>query len=537
MTATLTSRMLTPILQKWIRGLCWGALGFATLGQALDSYFNAVLIPFRARVATTAVLMVAWALGERWLRLRPIPWRATSGEITTVTSLGVAQRAALVGAILLVWLPVAIGNSVRWEWLSRLPVADSKRFTVAILRLENDDDEYSYQNKIAKAVRDGGMEALRLPRTISTDETDEEGHRRARAYLHDTGASIAIWGEVLRHDGRSVPRLYLTPSLDFTAASRGRYPLQSSDLTLPTVFWQDLEGLVGLLVSAYSAEFEGREGDYLVQRVRPLIEKLRSLRAVQWYQGAEIKSYVQSTLARWLTVVGDQSGDVVLLDEAVAAYSEAAAGYSRLSQQLNWAAAQTGRGMALQLSGDKRDKTEELLEAIEAHRLSLRVFTRESTPLDWARVQTNMGAALSQLAELEGDGRSVTLSMQAVAAHREALKEFTRDRAPMDWAIAQIGLASALRTMGPDGNEAARLAEATGALRGALEVITEERAPRHWAGAQLNLGVNLAVLGQREAGTARFEESIAAFRRALRQFTRERWPLDWAMTQSDLGRA
>ncbi len=417
---------------------------------------------------------------------------------------------------LIVFAAVAVVFGIWWKWpdirkrpfvgkivdrfrRAPLPTADPARFTVAIAHLQ-DDDEQEHEKLIFQDLNEGfagedknAVQILRFDRTIETAAAQDlesdvaTGHQTARSYLAESGAEVLIWGTAIGSGEASVPKLYWTTAREGDPSRNpGRYATE--DLALPEVFWTDLVDVLRLLVVARDAEFHSLQGHFVVDRVGPFVEKVRSLLTGGghgWTEEASAR--VQLVLANSLLTFGAQGGN-----------------------------------------------NHALIEAINRYREVLGHYTRERVPLYWAGTQNNLGNALQEL----GDREKRTARLEhAVGAYREALKEWTRERVPLDWAMTQNNLGSALERLGNREDGTARLEEAVAAYRAALEERPREKVPLHWAGTQSNLGNALRRLGERESGTARLEEAVASFRAALQEWTREKVPLDWAMAQNNLGGA
>ena len=464
---------------------------------------------------------------------------------------------------LIVFAAVAVVFGIWWKWpdirkrpfvgkivdrfrRAPLPTADPARFTVAIAHLQ-DDDEQEHEKLIFQDLNEGfagedknAVQILRFDRTIETAAAQDlesdvaTGHQTARSYLAESGAEVLIWGTAIRSGEASVPKLYWTTAREGDPSRNpGRYATE--DLALPEVFWTDLVDVLRLLVVARDAEFHSLQGHFVVDRVGPFVEKVRSLLTGGghgWTEEASAR--VQLVLANSLLTFGAQGGNNHALIEAINRYREVLGHYTRERVPLYWAGTQNNLGNALQRLGGRERGTAPLEEAVAAYREALKEWTRQAVPLDWALTQNNLGSALERLGRREeGTGRLE----EAVGAYREALREWTRERVPLYWAGTQNNLGNALQELGDREKRTARLEEAVAAYRAALEERPREKVPLHWAGTQSNLGNALRRLGERESGTARLEEAVASFRAALQEWTREKVPLDWAMAQNNLGGA
>ena len=422
-----------------------------------------------------------------------------------------------------------------------LPKAEPGKFNIALAHLEG-DDKHEMERLIRESLAEfPNVATLSFDRLIaskqgSTDKDERDGHEQARRLLNAANADVLIWGVVLKQGGKSVPKLYWTPARDLAQApSAGRYQT-TEDLSLSSMFWQDLTNVLGLLVATSDAELVAQEGHYSANRLEPFIQRVRELvrssKTEQW--DATTRANVLTILGNALTTFGDQSGRNEPLHEAIALHGEALKLRPRDTAPLFWAATQNSLGATLVILGQRESSPARLNQALNAYRDALQERTRERAPLAWARTQNNLGNALRILGQREPDDARLD---EAVAAYREALLERTREKVPLAWATTQNNLGSALRILGERHRGTVRLNEAIDAYREALQERTREKVPLYWAATQNNLGVALALLGERESGTARLGAAVTVYREALQERTREKVPLDWAATQNNLGNA
>ena len=112
---------------------------------------------------------------------------------------------------------------------------------------------------------------------------------------------------------------------------------------------------------------------------------------------------------------------------------------------------QSNLGNALVGLGERQGGAEgarRLAEAVEAYRQALAVYTRDHLPQPWALTQNNLGGALLRLGERQGGAKGARRLAEAVEAFRQALAVRTRDHLPQDWAMTQNNLGNALRMLG-----------------------------------------------------------------------------------------
>ena len=424
--------------------------------------------------------------------------------------------------LLIAWLPpfwglaliifVLVVAAGWWVWTNRadieelarslrrshpLPIADPKRFSVALAHLENDKD-HAVENQLREALRNFadklGLQPLEFDRTIrllgQPEAAEAAGHEEARKLLKQSGAQVLVWGRIA---GPSSARLFWT---SVSAGKHSEQAFQPNAFELPDVHGRDLADILDLVVATQSAEFFAQAGRFIADQLSPFIDRVRRLAeapiARNW--NSDTQARVTATLASALSTYGEQTGTNESLAEAIGFYRETLQFWTRERSPLNWATTQNDLGNALQSLGEREPSISRLEEAITAYRAALEERTRERVPLDWAAAQNNLGVALQRLGKRESGTARLE---EAVATFRTALEEGTRERAPLDWAATQNNLGAALLGLGARESSTARFEEAVTAFRAALEERTRERVPMYWAGTQENLGFALRQLGER----------------------------------------
>lgn len=433
-----------------------------------------------------------------------------------------------------------VASAVTYISRCPIPTADPNRISVLVAHLEN-DTLYEHEQLIVEALKEfKGIQILRLDRNITLkgtvpEEEEKRGHESARNYLKQSGASVLIWGMVLKRGDKAVPKLYWTAIQgDELKPKRYNEPRIDSQFRLPEVFWSDLADILHLLVASYATEFRAENGRYVADRLPSFISRVRTLLEASNGQTGWTSETMGSTrliLADALYMLGTQNGKNEPLEEAITNYRKTFQECSREQFPLKWATTQNNLGNALQALGKRENSAERLEEAVDAYREALKERTRVLAPLQWASTQNSLGTVLHALSERENGTARIA---EAMSAYREALKEITRERVPLKWATVQNNLGIVLGSLAEREGGTDRIKEAVSAFRESLKECTRERAPLDWAETQNNLGTALFLLGQRESGTDRLEEAISAFQEVLKEHTRERMPLKWATTQISL---
>lgn len=195
------------------------------------------------------------------------------------------------------------------------------------------------------------------------DRQEREGHEAAREYLRETGATILIWGGVLRHEGRTIPDLYLTRAAGTIAGSK-QYLLETEkEFRLPKVFWEDLSDVLRLVIATQDSELRAKSGHYVVDELRPFIGRVRSIleanaKLTGWHPDAIASTRV--ILADSLAIPRQQSGQSEPPLAAIASYRQALAERIRARLPLDWATTQNNLGLAPWTLGGRESDTRHL---------------------------------------------------------------------------------------------------------------------------------------------------------------------------------
>jgi hypothetical protein len=446
---------------------------------------------------------------------------------------------------LIIFLILTVGSSALWRWKDikdfpgtsflidrfpreSIPLADPKRFSLALAHLEHDNDGH-YERFIREALKDftgEGVEStqgktedaqpsiqlFQYDKIISlegseSEERERSGHAIARQYLEKSGVDALIWGMVHHIGSQDALRLYWTTS---RKAIRAQEPYLTENFKLPILFWRDLVEVLKLVVITHQATFvtqDGRfiqSGRFIADKLEPFIGSVRRLvNQSQGQQGwtPQNRTEVMSILAASLSAFGNQTGKIQPLKEAETIYYKILQGKEWTSKRmpLSWALTQRGLGVVLSHLGRRETGTARLVAAVDAFREALKVQTQERVPLDWAATQHNLGSALGMLGEREQSREAkIARLMEGLEATQEVLKVRTRQSDPLRWATTQNAIGILLVRLGESEGDTQRFKEAVVVIQEALEESTRERVPLDWAGTQHNLGVALIYLGERK---------------------------------------
>jgi CHAT domain-containing protein/tetratricopeptide (TPR) repeat protein len=216
------------------------------------------------------------------------------------------------------------------------------------------------------------------------------------------------------------------------------------------------------------------------------------------------------------------------LERAIAAFTRAAAVFTRETYPEEWTGVQEQLGLAYQ-SRIRGDRADNLDKAIAYYEATLAVRTREAFPAAWAFTQNNLGAVY--WSRIRGD-RADNLE-KAIGYFEAALTVRTREAFPAEWALTQTNLGATYLDR-IHGDRADNLEKTIALYEAALTVRTREAMPQEWAVTQHNLAIAYEnrFHGSR---TENLERAIALYDAALTVRTREALPQDWATTQHSLG--
>ncbi len=412
------------------------------------------------------------------------------------------------------------------------------KLTIAVAHLDNDPEGKNERLLLDELEKFQGADILPLNTRIQVsyggtlDENLANAHAQARKVLEEYRAQALLWGSVVEVNGRTTFRLRWTVS---DLASQGQRYDPDGDLNLPSLFWEDLSHVLGLIVQTRMTKFASETGTFQSDKLKPFIAQVRRLLndpSSRW--GPMDRASVEFALGYSLLAVSIQSDDDDAAREAVQLFQSVLSKWTEENSPLQWARAQDNLGSALATLGEKEATIKHLQEALIAHQAALKEWTRDRVPLEWARAQNNLGTVLEAIGAREPGNEHLNQSIQR---YRNALEEWTREKVPLNWAIVQNNLANALFALGQRQDGTQQLLEATVALRSALEVWNPQKNPLTWAGTQVNLGNTLQVLAQRRLGTEDLKAAITAYHDALQILTREKTPASWATTQNGLGSA
>ena len=397
------------------------------------------------------------------------------------------------------------------------------------------------------------------------------------------GASVVLWGEVLRLGNENALQFFITHSDACGLPREGRYALREG-LRVPRQFWGDLTSVLALIACSESVSLARTSESAatrlrLIARVRPLLDNLtldpstrrallylvasslmdlpvgdasnteylleahdlmlevaspdlRQYRPDLWIQAQQSLGLIEYALA------GNEDVRGWSYETAIRRYRETIPVAETLGQQATVAALTDNLGLAMSLWAHQRRDAHLANEAI-ATLIAASDSYRKLGRLDFAASsRTTAANSRMRLAEFTSSSSDIR---KAVGEYRSLATPELRGRYPRRWVIAQLNLANALATIGLEGARLSPrvslgerkeyLSDSIATGRELLERINE--ADDIWPTVQCNLGRGYLGLGELERSTSLLQAAVAAFDRSLRHTRREVRPDTWASVQRD----
>ncbi len=189
-------------------------------------------------------------------------------------------------------------------------------------------------------------------------------------------------------------------------------------------------------------------------------------------------------LADLLIGWGARLRDAELLTMARDEADRAAEGLDVAYEPLSWARAVALRGQALSLLGEVTGEVEVMAEAVSALAEVVSELSREQSPLDWARIQTALAQGLQALGEA---GASERAYEQAVTCYDRAAYVLKNAPALSLRAFGASNRALCLARSAELSGDLTVLDAAESAFKIELTAIAAKRDPAAWALLQVNL--------------------------------------------------
>lgn len=192
---------------------------------------------------------------------------------------------------------------------------------------------------------------------------------------------------------------------------------------------------------------------------------------------------VRAELGETLCAAGQRFSDERLVERAIGTLSVLAAGLDPAYEPLSWARTCTLRGRALVVLGELTGEVGQILEAVTQITDVLDVLNRDHSPLDWATSQLELAHALESLGQAtEGDALT-----RAVSAYDRALMVLKRRPTVRLRAAAAVNRALCIAHRAELSDDAHALDEAEANFRIELASADPRIDPVWWAVCQMAL--------------------------------------------------
>lgn len=414
--------------------------------------------------------------------------------------------------------------------------ANPKRYAIVVADLV-DDPGQEHSTLLVTLLREfPGFQVIPIHRTISlpagsdSDAQEAAAHRVAVKYLEESGASILIWGSLLRLGDKTQPQLRITTD------SAGPAPAHQYDFEtpsrLPTPLWNTLATTLSMVIDAEYTHIQAgsNHGQLSAAELRSFIDRLGFLLSAVdekfgWHP--TLASEMRIHLGDAFRLYGEQANERGSIERALIHYRVAAIAYSPEKTPAEWARLQNKRASAqMDLAVGSTDPTY-LHAAMSTLRDTLALSSGDRAEREVWNTRASLGLALIHLSEIERDPRRAE---EAIAEFRAALNE------PRPWysgvtdhGFMLSGLGRALTVAGEHDAQPARLREAIGILERASNDLPPRLAPRMFAAAQVHLGAALLELGDRESDRDLLGRAVAAYENAMKYVDRNPDKLDWTV--------
>lgn len=233
--------------------------------------------------------------------------------------------------------------------------APAGKLAIYVAHLEGDIDNEAFQRNVMKSIlKELGQETVtvapmdftpRLDRSIPVNDFPIEVAKEARQRLADRGGHLLIWGEVIKvGKNRTVELHFVTVQDDGAKIRDFKFTTENRvDNIAPAI------GVaLGAVASALALPATEEQGKYIADRMKPLAERLEpSVKNLPAAFSDDDKGQVLHAYALLQQTIGEQSGDVILLEQSVTAYRKALKERTRTRVPLDWAITQENLDRAL----------------------------------------------------------------------------------------------------------------------------------------------------------------------------------------------
>lgn len=306
-----------------------------------------------------------------------------------------------------------------------------------------------------------------------------------RAWMHEQGADVLIWGSVAKETGSLSLRVLPAPG---SGTDQSKATGLGETLDIPSDFSDELNPLIAaVVIGTFGPTFKGeraRLGEALggyMEAIAPMVESL---------PGGLLDAQELSVL--------NSIGNVYV------AYSHLGGGPKQLGL------------------------------AVKAYQQAERRVSKEAKPLAWASIQDHLAAVLQARGQVKKDPKIIRQAAMVYSTIASALKPAIF---PHEWGAAQANLGRTLYILSGLEAKPEYLKPAGDAYEKALTVCNQSANPGRWAEVTNQYGVVLLAFGEESGGEPVLQQAVSKFREALKLHKRDRTPILWAQTANNLGAA
>jgi len=411
--------------------------------------------------------------------------------------------------------------------------APDSRFTVLLSALDGDNDKGLHTGHVLHALKGievfGTCEVFKIDSLGLHSKVTGETLKKGQAWLQEKNADLLIWGEA-DEVNRTLTLWFLNREGATTYRDNTRvHPLQT---VLPTSFNEDFNAQLYAIAVASIQPVSQELGSYLVDRLKPIVEKLNNLRNnFPPYFTREQQGGIHLASGFAALIIGDQTGERNSTLAAIDSYKDALKALSLDHDPDGWIAAQVGLGEALAKLDRQQVEPQNSHDALAAFDAALNAPDLDKLTQAW--IQVDRGDVLATRGHRETGKGWLDL---ALAAYQAALWEpgLQQDQ-PVLWASAQAGRLSVLLELADRGVGSTNLNDVIKESKDALKALEDKNVPFIQAPLQRSLAMALTTFGRRQGSQAALIEAAALLFEVMSVLRLDNTPYEWALTQLGWG--
>ena len=256
------------------------------------------------------------------------------------------------------WLIWGIAGRLRRHGQHKTPRAEGKRLAIYVAELTGDDAAGSARASVINTIRhelgkdtvEVNVAGIHLAPKPGLNETAAaiEIARQARALLRRRNGDLLIWGARRTLSQTDAIELHFVSATDDRGRDKPFAVMTGNRLLLEADFAPEMGTALAALTAALAAPAVSERGTYIARRLIPVADRLSPLaRNPKQVLRPNDRAQILASYALLSCVIGEQSGDVMRLEEAVRAYRDALREYTRERVPLRWAGTQNNLSNAL----------------------------------------------------------------------------------------------------------------------------------------------------------------------------------------------